>query len=250
MILVTWDPNYELFNANSTISIILNYVNASGGGREAWQSSPTANSYGFVSVKMDDSWRKGQPENNLTFYLVEVGSNLGPARYMQGPTVSLTNQPVQHYQPPPPTRPPNKVGLEIGLPVSLGFIFLVVCGLWIGMRKHRTIGLGNINIGRNKGYGAGKSRSQRIRRNKRAGPIRLDDEDDVMPPPRGSGFRDDPMDGGVELAEQRPKPHARAREDSLGSLVDSPTEGGFGRERLRGNAFRDEVARQKTGRSR
>ncbi|KAI9763588.1 MAG: D-lactate ferricytochrome c oxidoreductase [Geoglossum simile] len=242
---VTWDPSYKFFNVNSTISILLNYANESGGGREAWQSGPRANSYGFVSVKMEDRWRKGQSKNNLTFYLVEVKSGLGPARYIEGPTISLVAKPIEHYKPPPPTRPPNKLGLEIGLPVSLGFISLVVCGLWIGMRKHRAIGLGNINIGRNKGYGIGKSHRQRMKRSKRAGPIRLDDDDNVMPPSRDGGFRDDPMDGGVELAEQRPKPHARAREDSLGSLVDSPTEGEFGRERLRNNAFRDEVARQK-----
>ncbi|KAI9785951.1 MAG: hypothetical protein M1839_008217 [Geoglossum umbratile] len=241
---MTWDPNYKLFSANSTISIFLNYANESGGGRAAWQSSPRPNSYGVVTVQMDNSWRKDKPQNNLTFYLIEVGSDLGPATVIQGPTVTLTTKPVEHYKPPPHTAPPNKLGLAVGLPISLGFILLVICGLFIGMRKHRAIGLGNISIGHNKGYGIGKSRRQRMKRSKRAGPIRLDD-DDTMPLPRDGGFRDDPADDGVELAERRPRPPARAREDSLGSLADSPTEGAFGRERPRGNAFRDEVARQK-----
>ncbi|KAI9868182.1 MAG: hypothetical protein M1813_006927 [Trichoglossum hirsutum] len=240
--LVTWDANY--FSSNSTVSIWLNYADPKGGGREAWHSEPRPNSYGFVSVKMDNSWRKDQPRNNLTFYLVELGSNAGHTTYFTGPTVSLVNKPAQHY-PPPPRIKPNKLGITVGLPIGLGFVLLVVCGLWAGMRKHRRIGLGNINIGRNKGYGIGKSKRQRMKRSKKAGPIQLDD--DITIPPRNGGFRDNPNDG-VELEERTSRPRGHARDDSLGSLAGSPTEGAFRRDqRQGGNVFRDEVTRQQTG---
>ncbi|KAH0548196.1 hypothetical protein GP486_008088 [Trichoglossum hirsutum] len=242
---VTWDASF--FGPNSTVSILLNYVDPKGGGREAWHSDPRPNSYGFVSVKMDNSWRKDQPRNNLTFYLVEVGPNDGQASYYTGPTVSLINKPAQHY-PPPPRIKPDKLGLAVGLPVSLGFVFLVLCGLCIGMRKRRKIGLGNINIGRNKGYGVGKSRRQRMKRSRKAGPIQLGDDDIITPAPRSSDFRDNSNDG-VELEERAS--HARRHnrdDDSLGSLAGSPTEDTFRRDQRQGNnVFRDEMARQKTG---
>ncbi|KAH0542652.1 hypothetical protein FGG08_002975 [Glutinoglossum americanum] len=240
---VTWDPSF--FGPNSTVSIWLNYVDPEGGGREAWNSGPRANSYGFVSLQMDNSWRKDNSRNNLTFYLVKVGSNEVQPTVIQGPTISLIKKPAQHYPPPPRTKAPSGLSLEIGIPVALVFIFVVVCGLWIGMRKHRTIGLGNINIGRNKGYGVGQSRRQRIKRSKKAGPIQLGD--DTMAEPRGDGFRDHPIDD-VELAERQARPRGHIRDDSLGSLADSPTQGTFRQDQRRGNnAFRDEVARQKTG---
>ena len=140
----------------------------------------------------------------------------------KGPSIMITNEPATHYSPPDPTKVPNKEGLIIGLPVSLGFVLLVVVGLYFGMRKQRIIGLGNIMGRRNKGYGTGKSRRQRLGLSKK-GAIRLEDQESK------TAIRTAP---------------AHSHGDSLGSLVSDDEI----RPAPRGNQFRDEIERQQTGR--
>ena len=57
-------------------------------------------------------------------------------------------------------------------------------------------------------------------------------------------FRDDPVAAG----ERDGKFQGHNREESLGSLVNSPAREDFDYERSGGNAFREEIARQQTGR--
>ncbi|MCJ1362953.1 hypothetical protein MMC16_002059 [Acarospora aff. strigata] len=232
--IVTWNADY--YPINSTIIIEADYVNASGGGAVAWSSPKTLNNYGFVTMTMDSAWLQGQKRNNLTLYIIQLDPTPNQrASTKSGPTISLINKPVEHY-PPPPTKPPSKLGLQIGLPVGLGLFVFVLFGLFLGMRKHRKIGLGSV-MGSRKGYGVGKSRRQRVGKK---GGIRLDERGVDIP---DTGFRDEPTRG-VELQQRQ-----HAREESLDDLVDSPTEEGFGTDpKLHGNAFRDEVSRQKTGR--
>ena len=134
---------------------------------------------------------------------------------------TLENEPPHHY-PPPPKNKLEKSGLYIGLPLGLAFVALVVVGLFVGMRKNRTIGIGNVMGRRGKGYGVGKSRRQRLGLGGK-GAIRLED--------RGAPQYSDDARG-------------RTRGDSLGSLVSDdenrPTPGT--------NHFRDEINRQRTGR--
>lgn len=169
----------------------------------------------------------GYSAYNLTFYALnfEASDATKQATPYEGPMITITNEPPQHYKPPEPTKPPNKSGLLIGLPVSLGFVVIVVVGLFIGMRKHRTIGLGNIMGRRNRGYGVGKSRRQRLGLGKKKGAIRLDDREQQA----NSQFRDAPTHG---------------RGDSLGNLAGDDEI----RPAPRGNQFRDEIRRQQTGR--
>jgi hypothetical protein len=134
------------------------------------------------------------------------------------------NEPLQHYEPPEPTKAPNKGGLYIGLPVALGFVVFILVGLFFGMKKHRTIGLGNIMGRRNKGYGVGKSRRQRMGLGKK-GAIRLEDRERQS----GPQFRD---------------AQGHNRDVSLGSLVGDDEI----RPAPRGNEFREEMQRQKTSR--
>ena len=178
---------------------------------------------------MDQAWLQGYSEYNLTFYalMFESADPSSKSVPYDGPNVMLTNTPPSHYAPPEQTKLPNKMGLMVGLPVSLGFCFLVVVGLWLGMRKHRTIGLGNV-MGRRGGYGAGKSRRQRLGFGKK-GAIRLQ-EREVSAEPQ---YRDMPP---------APRIPGHGREESLGSLV---SDDGI---RPHGNAFRQELERQKTGR--
>ncbi|KAI9741334.1 MAG: hypothetical protein M1834_003051 [Cirrosporium novae-zelandiae] len=206
------------------------------GGQSAWTSDRTANSYGYLTVTFEKAWLQDNARNNLTFYIVEYDpSSTTRNSILNGPTVSLTTAPKTHYSPSPPTSVPNKAGLMIGLPVCLGFVLLVVCGLFIGMRKHRRIGLGNV-MGRKRGYGIGKSRKQRVGKK---GPIRLDEYE------AGSRPEDPIFTGDARTAGSKPA-HSHAREESLGSLVDSPRVNNFGEApHDGGNAFRDEISRQR-----
>ncbi|ORY18836.1 hypothetical protein BCR34DRAFT_582762 [Clohesyomyces aquaticus] len=221
----TWNP--DMLPINSTVTVKIQFLNDSL--QEVWSSPETDNSWGFVSVTMKKEWMQGYSAYNLTFYALNFEANdvTKKAIPYKGPTVLLTNAPSYHYSPPPPTKAPDRLGLMIGLPVSLGFVIVVVIGLWVGMRKHRTIGLGNIMGKRNKGYGVGKSRRQRLGLKK--GAIRLETRYEA---PRAQ-------------YQDPPRMQTRPRGDSLGSLVSEdeirPAPRG-------GNQFRDEVQRQKTGR--
>ena len=217
---VTWDPDF--FPINSTVTVKLQYANDSQ--QEAWSSSALDVSWGVATVTMDAAWLQGYSQYNLTFVALdfEPGMPNKVATPYAGPLITLTRAPPNHYKPPSHTKV-NKDGLVIGLPVGLGMCTLVVVGLFFGMRKHRTIGLGNIMGRRGKaGYGVAKSRRQRLGLSKK-GAIRLQDRDErapTMPPP---------------------VPGAHARGDSLGSLVSDGKP-------PRGNQFRDEIARQQGGR--
>ncbi|KAF2497468.1 hypothetical protein BU16DRAFT_616104 [Lophium mytilinum] len=225
---ITWNPDY--FPINSTITIKLNYANMTQ--EQAWSSDTVDNSWGVTTITMDKAWMQGYSEYNLTFYALMFESDKPEQTSVpyDGPTITLMDKPAYHYTPPEHTKAPNKLGLMIGLPVSLGFVALVVIGLCIGMRKHRSIGIGNI-MGRRAGYGAGKSRRQRMGLGKK-GAIKLE-ERDLSGVPQ---YQD-------EVASPPPtRPRGHFREDSLGSLV---SEDGI---RPAGNAFRQEMDRQKTGR--
>ncbi len=188
---------------------------------------------------MDKAWLKDTRRNNLTLYIIGLDAkDSSRATTIKGPTISLTNKPVEHLKPPPHTKMPNKLGLALGLPLSLGFVVLVVCGLYFGMRKTRRIGIGSV-MGRKKGYGEGKSRRQRMRKGKKGG-LRLDDNE-----PEAPDYRDEPTQG-VELQTRDPQ---QTKEENLSDLVSSPTKGTFGDDPpLQRNAFREELSRQKTGR--
>ncbi|KAF2005177.1 hypothetical protein P154DRAFT_560106 [Amniculicola lignicola CBS 123094] len=218
----TWNPDF--FPTNSTVQIKIQYMNDTL--QEAWSSEKTQNAWGFVVFDTKSSWMQGYSMYNLTLYAVifDASDPTTKAKSYKGPLITLENEPPNHYPAPPHNKLPNKEGLMIGLPVGLGFVVIVVIGLLVGMRKHRTIGLGNIMGRRNKGYGVGKSKRQRLALGKK-GAIRLGD--------RESPSRD-----------QYQRAPAHSRGDSLGSLVSddeiSPAP--------RGNQFRNEIDRQRTGR--
>ncbi|PGG98290.1 hypothetical protein AJ79_08927 [Helicocarpus griseus UAMH5409] len=218
---VTWDS--DAFPANSTITVGLNYANSSeNAGVSAYTSERTENSYGFVTIKMDKIWLQEEPRNNLSVYIVEHNPNSeGRAKTIPGPTISLVNKPTKHYPPPPPTPVPNKEALAIGLPIGLGGFFLILLGLYFGMRKKRRIELGNIMGARNKGYGNGKSRIERLGggRGRRGGAgVRLNELDDA------DAYRDEPRGG-------------RMRSDA--EIFNES-------ERMRGNLFKGNVSRMKS----
>ncbi len=190
---------------------------------------------------MDKAWLQGSGRNNLTLTIISLAPNANAKiNATAGPVVSLTNRPATHYPAPPTTKAPNRLGLLVGIPVGLCFFVFVLCGLFFGMRKHRKIGLGNV-MGRRRGYGVGKSRRQRLGKN---GAIRLGEAEGADGGKEAAHFKDEPAEG-VELQQRSPE---HAREVNLGSLADSPSTEGFGHVDTHGNAFRDEISRQRAGR--
>jgi hypothetical protein len=222
---ITWNPKF--FPSNSTVTIKLQYMNDTL--QEAWSSKETENRWGMTTIKMDKDWLQGYTLYNLTFFAVNFEPNkvAEQAKPYKGPTVTLRQKPVVHLKSQKSSKV-DKMGLMIGLPVSLGFVVIVVFGLWFGMRKRRNIGIGNI-MGRSRGYGDGKSRRQRMGMSKK-GAIRLETQPSAS---ERAGYRD-----------ESDVHHGHARGDSLGSLV---SDDGI-RPAPRDNQFGDEMQRQRTGR--
>lgn len=212
---VTWDSNY--FNMkNASIMVQANFVNISDGGAQAFQSSSTPNGYGFISWTIDKEILRGKKSNNVTLNLIPVNPLTEEAKSVPGPTVRVTTRPADYYRQ-EPAKAPKGQSLYIALPTVFGFIILCLCGGFFLNRKHRTIGLGNV-MGRRKGYGVGKSRTQRLGlgRKKKDGAILLREQELRS----GPQYKDAPpqQDARSEAA------HARSDSDTLGSLAGSPTE--------------------------
>lgn len=220
---VTWDTSY--FNSNETIYVQVNYINSTRDGPQAYQSAPLSNAWGFISWTINSDWLQSFSSNNVTLYITAQGG-----RSVAGPTVMVTTSPTPEPYHPPPTQAPKGKDLYIALPAVAGFVILCVCGGFIFNRKHRKIGLGNV-MGRQQGYGVGKSRRQRLGLSKKSGAIRLREQELTA----DGQYRDVPVQ-----QEARVPGHMRGDSDGLASLVATPTEEGP----RGGNVFRDEIRRQ------
>ncbi|KAF7871681.1 hypothetical protein EAF04_003788 [Stromatinia cepivora] len=154
---VTWDTEY-FTGSNNSVFIQANYVNASGGGVQAFQSIPTSNSLGFIAWAIDKTWLKGMNSNNVTLFITPTQKTAISS--VQGPTLMVTTSPAPEPYRQSPSKAPHGASLYIALPTVLAFIVLVIGGTYYCNRKHRTIGMGSV-MGRRKGYGTG-SRRQRM----------------------------------------------------------------------------------------
>ncbi|KAH8679845.1 hypothetical protein BGZ60DRAFT_467851 [Tricladium varicosporioides] len=222
---VTWDTSF-LTTKNASVALLVNFVNQTG-GIQAFQSPSTPNAYGFFSWTINKDWLKGLSSNNVTLIFAPLNPLANEPKTYTGPTLRVTNKPSEYYRQ-EPTKAPKGQDLYIALPTVFGFILLCIVGGFFLNRKHRKIGLGNV-MGRRKGYGVGKSRTQRLGLGKKkGGAIRLQEQ--ALPHP--DQYRDAPMENG-----DRHKFHARADSDDLGSLAGTPRE-------ERTNYFRDELNRQ------
>lgn len=162
---VTWDINY-LAEKNATVIVQVNYVNASDGGPQAFESPITANYRGFYALTIDKAWLEGHSWNNVTLYLFPSNPAANEPQSFTGPTVMVTNRPPTWYRQPKTSAPKGET-LYIALPCVFGAIIVMVCGTHLWNRKNRKIGLGNV-MGRREGYGSRKSRVQRLGLDKRS----------------------------------------------------------------------------------
>lgn len=228
---VTWDPTR--FDVNATINILLNYSNDTA--RVAYTSEGVPKQKGFLTVTMQESWMETRSNATLIFALVSYTPiSDHTARPFVGPTVFLSKKPATHYKPPPVNTLPDNISLLIGLPLGLGALFFVMLGLYFGMRKHRRIAMADIKaaLSKKKGYGASKSKRQRLGLKK--GAIRLEEREILTP------NRREYTDDEVRNVPPRFNASGHMRDESLGSLV-SDSEGPGN------NAFREEIRKQQTG---
>lgn len=240
--LVTWDTSQ--YSGNQLVNIELDYVNVTGSkGGHVTSLDKIVATLGYVTFEVSQDWLQGKSRNNISLTLMaydSVGDSTdSPSKPSQnpGPIISITKPPPEHL-PGSKSSAPNGLGLQIGIPVGIGFFVLMMFLFWFGVKNHTKVDFKALKDRRRKGYGIGKSRRQRMGKK---GPIRIDESDFT---PGGEVFRDDP-ENGLEL-QQRHMNHTR--EGSLGSLVNSPIRDGFGEQHspTRGNTFRNEISRLKS----
>lgn len=223
---MTWDSG--ALEGNTSVYVQANYVNASIGGAQAFQSIQIPNTQGFIAFTIDGAWLQSKTRNNLTLFITsQSGTSLS------GPTIMIMDRPPAYYQKPPASVPTGQA-LYIAIPSVFGFIVLCVCGGCIWNRKARKIGLGNV-MGRRKGYAVGKSRRQRMGLSKKKGAIRLREQELTA----DGQYRDAPV-----AREMRAPEHRRTDSEALGSLVGTPPED----KHPRTNYFQEEMKRQENAR--
>ena len=172
-------------------------------------------------MPFDPAWLNGGKQTSARVSLnANNPAEDEPAESRQGPIINIVPVPPASPLPASPHSTINTLGLAVGLPVGVAVVALILAVLYFGMRKTRRIGLGNV-MGRRKGYGVRKSRTQRLGRK---GAVVLSEQEIYHSEP---AFRDDPLDQSVELGHDRYQDSSR--ED---------------RSRNAGNVFREEVARQ------
>ena len=188
------------------------------------------NSLGIISIEMDREWLRGESRMNLSLSLLSVASGeLNP-----GPRIQLVEEDAhpeslsatstaeaasQHTS-------SSKLGMEVGIPIGLVFLAALCIGLFLGFRR------------RKQGYTGKRSRSQRM---KNHGSVQYTGEDFRTMKSRRDSFKDEAVQGGVEL---QPRTGHR-REDSMGGDMISPVSP-ISPVRTN-NVFRDEISRQRAG---
>lgn len=198
--LVTWDINY-LSDKNLSVLIQGDYVNATGGGEQAFQSSSVDNVMGSYSWTIDKSMLQSKSSNNVTLFFFPVNPSADEPVRIPGPTVMVTNRPPEYYRQSQVL--PTTKDLYIALPCIFVFILLCLFGGALWNRKTRRIGLGNV-MGRRRGYGGGKSRAQRM------GLSRKSKTEDIVLREReltsDGQYRDKPEDEGTDITVQEERP--------------------------------------------
>ncbi|CAK7200816.1 hypothetical protein SEUCBS139899_003515 [Sporothrix eucalyptigena] len=176
---ITWDSTYFVSVPNTTVIITGNFFNQTTGAvtTQAFSSNALAAGWSFYSWTVD----KALVNNNIRISLSYLASG-NSSTHVIGPVVTVANpQPYRQK----PAEAPKGAALYIGLPCILGFIALMLIGTCIWNHRTRRIGVGNImsrtrfgklgelSMGRSRGYGVGKSRRQRV------GAVNLDSKDAI-----------------------------------------------------------------------
>lgn len=241
---MTWDPTV-LVKGNKTnvlVKIQGKEVNGTKVGEivlneDTDKTSPA--SYGFYAWNVNKNLIPGGQANTTIELLLTYTIDGVVQKEIKGPQVTVGRR--QKYQP-QSAKMPESAELYIALPIVFGVIILTVIGGFVWNRRVRKIGLGNIMSRSRHGYGAGRSRAQRLGARMRKSMFRGGNEQGILLKQRDSSpdvyvFHDDPSDQRIG----RP----RRDSDGLGSLAGSPTSDRFQDQGVHGgNVFRDELKRQ------
>ena len=206
---VTW--NGDLFPLNATSTIQLRYNDTSLGNATITDSTPSY--VGYQNITMDVAWLKGADGNsswsgqNITLVMISQPAGGGPAIVKPGPVISLARNPKTLPKIIIP-KISNKYGLEIGLPIGLAALIIIVLSVCCACRK---------NNGRFKDLQASVTKDYMSKRARRGGGGR-----------RGGGRGGDWDADDLELEPA----------NGVGGYSDEPVNGGQ-------NAFRDEIQRQR-----
>ncbi|KAL8626468.1 hypothetical protein Q9189_007836 [Teloschistes chrysophthalmus] len=212
---VTWDPT--LFTPNATNQIELKHENNTN-GTMIWSQSGVVNEAGSVNLLMHEDYLQSPNRTNLTLFIHSVAS--GPDAQpltKSGPVFTLiTNATlVSQEKAKGKSSGAKELGEKAGVPVGLG-VFLIACaaGLFWFLRRRRNA---------KAGYLANRSRPTTRRMT----------GDDTA----GGGFRDEPTRG-MELQDRGGGVGAGRKDSWEAGWETGSSQGG-------GNAFRDEVERQR-----
>lgn len=216
-LLVIWDRSNFASNANTTIS--LKYYKATLPGEIPLPLINTTNT-GSAIINMTAAFAPGALNASMRLTLKTVDSS-GDVKSFYGPIFTLaSNDTTSSHS----TLSDNakKLGEKVGLPLGLIFFFVLLgaIAVFLFLKKRRG-----------QGYLTRQSRSQRTGR---AAVI------DATGHRRTESFHDEPTTG-VELQDRGRKAQGEDNWD-WGSEVGSPVRGSSG------NAFREELGRQRGGR--
>ena len=185
---------------------------------------------GWAKIEMEQDWLHGNKSTNLTFFLNSIAQTDSQANTTtSGTQFTLVDPNSEKDDDSSSSKKDKKIGMGLGIPIAFAFIALGIVGIFFYMRRRRRAG----------GYLAKRSLSHGSVRDRAI----HSEDDDWNGGTRGSErFRDEPGPG-LEL-QDRSRGHRRG--DSLGSLESSPTHDGFESQgQSGGNAFRDEISRQR-----
>ena len=229
---MTWDPS--AFNQSVNVTVLLKYAVDSGDGDFPRWNQTVPNERGFVKIPMEQDWLLEQQRHNLSISMKSIAAD-GKGMESGGIVVSLvgnsTTSPSSSISaspssspsashtpvPPAPHKSSDKVGMGVGIPLGIIFLFALVGGLFLVLRKRRRGYLGS----------------------RRRGAAPLTGDEFRTTRGRGDSFKDEP----VQDVELQPR-NGHQRGDSISDLTVSPVSD---TERESSNAFRDEIARQRAG---
>lgn len=133
----TW--NGDLFPLNATNRIQLRYNDTTLGN--ATITEPVPSYQGYANITFDDAWLKGADGNsswsgqNLTVVMLSQPKGDVPEIVSPGPLIYLDRNPKTLPKIPIP-KISNKYGLEIGLPIGLAALLIIIFSLCCAVRRN------------------------------------------------------------------------------------------------------------------
>jgi hypothetical protein len=154
-----------MFDSNETVTLIVNYLNATGSNAQVAFSSPQIpKNLGYYVLPIDGAWLQGGSRNEVVLELVVYNPSVdAPATTYSGPYIYIVT-PSASSMPANTGAPMNDLGLKVGIPVAIvTFLAILGCVYYFNRRK-RGIDVGGLRalMGRKRGYGVRKSRRQRM----------------------------------------------------------------------------------------